>query len=109
MKVLLKINWILITLLSISTGVFKVLQQEADLQLFAQIGFGATATTIVGIVQLAGGIMLIIPKTRMIGACIMIPTFVIATIAVFANGLIIFGIVSLMFILMAGLVFKMKK
>lgn len=104
MKLLMTVNWILTTLLSISTGVFKLLQQEADIQLFEKIGFNATATTILGAIQLIGGLLLISAKTRKLGAYIMIPTFVLAAVAVFANGMTAFGIVSLLFIGMAYLV-----
>jgi len=104
MKLLLTINWILTTLLSISTGVFKLMQQEADILLFEKIGMNATATTLLGAVQLIGGLLLILPKTRKIGAYIMIPTFILASVAVFANGMIGFGIVSVLFIVMAYLV-----
>lgn len=101
MKTFLQVNWILTTLLSIATGVFKLFQQEADIALFKAIGFNTVAVTLLGVVQLIGGILLIFPKTRKIGAYVMIPTFIIAAAAVFANGLIPFGIVSLLFILMA--------
>lgn len=104
MKLFLTINWILTTLLSISTGVFKLMQQEADVQLFEKIGMNATATTLLGAVQLVGGLLLILPKTRKMGAYIMIPTFILASVAVFANGMIGFGIVSILFIAMAYLV-----
>ena len=109
MKIALTINWILTTLLSISTGLFKVLQQEADIQLFEKIGFNTTMTTILGVVQLIGGLLLIAPKTRKIGAYVMIPTFIIASIAVFANGMMAFGIVSLGFLVMAYLVLVKTK
>lgn len=104
MKIFLTVNWILTTLLSISTGVFKLLQQEADIQLFEKIGFNTTATTILGLIQLIGGILLIPAKTRKLGAYIMIPTFILASIAVFANGMTGFGVVSVLFIVMAYLV-----
>lgn len=104
MKALLTVNWILTTLLSISTGVFKLLQQEADIQLFEKIGFSPTATTILGLIQLIGGLLLIPQKTRKWGAYIMLPTFVLASVAVFANGMIGFGIISVLFIVMAYLV-----
>ena len=108
MKIFLKINWILTALLSVSTGVFKILQQEADIELFKAIGFNEIMTTILGILQLVGGILLIPAKTRKLGAYIMIPTFIIASIAVFANKMIVFGIVSLVFILMTYLVILME-
>lgn len=77
------------------------MQQEADIELFEAIGMNATLTTMLGVIQLLGGILLIIPKTRITGAWIMIPTFVLASIAVFANQMLAFGIVSLLFIVMA--------
>lgn len=109
MRLALKINWILITLLSLSTGIFKILQQEADIQLFEKIGMNATLTTIFGVVQLIGGIFLISNKTRTIGAWIMTTTFIIASVAVFMNKMYFFGAVSLLFILMAYLVVYMDK
>lgn len=108
MKTFFTINWVLTTLLSISTGVFKLLQQEADIELFSAIGFTASMTTVLGAIQLIGGILLIPAKTRKLGAYIMIPTFVIASIAVFANHLIAFGFISLLFIAMAYLVILME-
>ncbi len=108
MKTVFTINWILTLLLSIATGVFKLLQQEADIELFSAIGFTETMTTALGAIQLLGGILLIPAKTRKLGAYIMIPTFIIAAIAVFANNLIGFGIISLLFIAMAYLVIIME-
>lgn len=108
MKVVLKVNWILVTLLSISTGIFKLLQQKAGIELFEKIGFTPIATTLLGVVQLFGGLMLILPKTRKLGAYIMLPTFIIASVAVFANNMIPFGIVSLLFILMVYFVVIME-
>ncbi len=101
MKILFRINLILLILLSLSTGVFKIIQQEADVVLFEKIGIGLIATTILGIIQFAGGILLVMPGTRKYGAVVMIPTFVIASVAVFANGMIVFGMVSLLFIVMS--------
>ena len=109
MKIFLKINWVLTTLLGITTGFFKVLQQEADIQLFDKIGFTPPMTTILGVVQLIAGILLIFKKTRIIGAWTIIPTFIIASTAVFANNLLVFGIVSLLFIVMTLLVLYMEK
>ena len=106
MKILYKINWVLLILLSISTGVFKILQQEADVKLFEVLGMSAFLTTLLGVVQLLGGILLIISKTRKQGALIMIPTFVLASIAVFMNHMVVFGFVSLVFILMAFWVYS---
>ena len=109
MKIFYKVNLVLIILLSIATGVFKLLQQEADIQLFQALGFNAVMTTILGAIQVLGGALMIFPKYRKLGALIMIPTFIIASLAVFLNQMWVFGIVSLLFIAMAYLVIKMQK
>jgi hypothetical protein len=106
MKILYKIVLVLTILLSIATGVFKITQQEADIQLFRALGFNEIMTTVLGIVQLAGGVMMIFSKYRKLGALIMIPTFMIASVAVFMNQMWLFGIVSLLFIAMAYMVFR---
>lgn len=110
MNVFLKIIWILTILLGIATGVFKILQQEADILLFNAIGISALGTTIIGVVQLIGGILLIPKSTRKVGAVILIPTFILASIAVFANQMWAFGCMSLLFIAMAyAVIYKETK
>ncbi len=104
----MKVNWILITLLSIATGAFKLAQQPEDIELFAAIGMNTTATTILGLIQLIGGVLLIPGRTRTMGAWVMLLTFILASIAVFANQMLIFGIVSLLFIVMAYGVIHMQ-
>ncbi len=88
---------------------FKLMQQQADIDLFKAIGFTDSMVIIFGAVQLIGGLLLIPSKTRQLGAYIVMITFVIASIAVFANQLIVFGIVSLVFIVMAYLVIIMER
>ena len=108
MKIFLKINWILTTILSIATGVYKLLQQEADIELFKAIGFNEITIIVFGLIQLIGGVLLIPNKTRKLGAYIMILTFIIASVAVFVNNMMVFGIVSLLFIVMAYFVVLME-
>lgn len=105
MKLFDKIILVLTVVLSIATGVFKVLQQKADIELFEKIGFGAFGTTLLGLAQIIGGIFLIYPKYRKYGAIVMIITFTIASVAVFANRLYVFGFVSILFIVMALFIF----
>ncbi|WP_299535063.1 hypothetical protein [Ulvibacterium sp.] len=105
MKLLYKINLILLIALSLATGVFKILRQEADIELFKVLGMTAALTAGLGIAQVMGGILLVFSKTRKYGALLMIVTFLLATIAVFMNGMMVFGTVSLLFILMARWVY----
>jgi hypothetical protein len=106
MKIFYKVVLVLTILLSISTGFFKVMQQEADIQLFRVLGFNEIMTTLLGVIQLAGGVLMIFSKYRKIGGLIMITTFIVASVAVFMNQMWLFGIVSLLFIAMAYIVVK---
>lgn len=108
MKIVLKINWILVTLLSLSTGIFKILQQQEDIQLFEAIGFTPLWVTLLGVLQFIGGIMLITRKLRREGVFVMIFTFTLASIAVFASGMLTFGAFSIAFVVMTYLVLKME-
>ena len=101
MKLSYKINLILLIVLSLATGVFKILRQEADIELFKVLGMTAALTAGLGIVQVVGGVLLVFTQTRKYGALLMMATFVLASVAVFMNGMVVFGAVSLLFILMA--------
>ncbi len=101
MQLAKKIGLILLIPLSLATGGVKLFSFEADIEVFASIGFSTTATLLFGVIQVIGGLLLILPQTRKIGTGVMAFTFVIATIALFASGTTAFGIFSILFILLA--------
>ena len=103
MKWLLWINRVLLTLLSISTGAVKLAQMDAEMVIFRNIGFPDVATILFGVVQLVGGLLLIPNKTTRLGAWVMLPTFAFATLVLFVNRMIPFGVSSILFIAMAAL------
>ena len=107
MKALAWVNRVLLTGLSIMTGVVKLAQMEEEMVIFRTIGFPDGLTMAFGLVQLIGGILLLPPKTTNLGAWIMTPTFVFATGVLFANSMVTFGVVSILFIAMA--VFHAKR
>jgi len=100
-KALLWINRILLTGLSIMTGAVKLARMDAEMEIFRNIGFPDALTIVFGVVQLVGGLLLLPGKTTKLGAWIMVPTFIFATGVLFANGMIPFGVSSLLFIAMA--------
>lgn len=87
-----------LVLLSISTGLTKLVRMPAEMELFAGAGFSDEVTIGFGVVQLLGGLLLLRTATRRIGAVTMAMTFSIATVVVFINGMIPFGVASLLFI-----------
>ncbi|MEZ4335524.1 MAG: DoxX family protein [Sandaracinaceae bacterium] len=103
MKVALWVNRVALTVLSLSTGAVKLAGMEEEMVLFRTIGFSDAMTVAFGVVQLVGGALLLPPRTTRIGAWVMVPTFLFATGVLFANGMIPFGVVSLLFPAMAVL------
>ncbi len=103
MSVLLWINRVVLTLLSLSTGAVKLARMEAEMVIFREIGFPDSATIAFGVVQLVGGVLLIPSRTTRVGAWVMLPTFAFATCVLFMNGMVPFGISSVLFIAMAVL------
>lgn len=103
---LLRINLVLLTLLSLATGLFKVLRMPAEMELFAKAGFGEQGVTALGLLQIMGGLLLLFARFRRIGAIAMAATFALASAVVFIAGMIPFGIVSLLFIAMAVVVYR---
>lgn len=91
------INRVPLTLLSIMTGVVKLASMPEEMEIFRNAGLPDAFTYAFGVVQLVGGLMLIPNKTHHWGALTMIPTFLFATGVLFVNGLIPFGLVSLLF------------
>lgn len=103
MKYLAIANHALVTLLGLATGLVKIFGLEADVEIFANLGFSYTATVIFGVIQTVAALMLLAPQTIKWGAIILGISFVIATAGLFVSGMIPFGVVSLLFIAMAAL------
>lgn len=101
MRILQKLNLILLVLLSLSTGLVKLFSMEAEMILFRKAGWGDWLIYLFGAVQLIGGMLLVSGRTRKSGAIIMFSTFVVATVVLFINNMVSFGCFSVLFILMA--------
>lgn len=104
MKIFKTINLNLLAILSVVSGITKILQMPQELEFFGAAGFSNTQVVIFGAAQLLGGVLLYIPKTRIVGAAVMAVTFVMSTALIFMAGNIGFGLFSVLPIAMAGLV-----
>ncbi len=101
MKYLVKLNLVLLTLLSLSTGLVKIFGMKDEVELFTHIGIVGGTFVAFGVVQALAGVALIFPQSRRYGAAVLIPTFIIATHALFVAGVHPFSYLSLAFIGMA--------
>ncbi|MEM6997010.1 MAG: hypothetical protein AAF721_41285 [Myxococcota bacterium] len=93
--------WIVFGLLfvqSVATGAVKIGQLQADIDIFAKLGFSAGMTTAFGVVQLVLGLALLHPGARKAAAAALAVTFAVATAGLFVAGIHPFSYVSLLFI-----------
>ncbi|MGB7450495.1 MAG: hypothetical protein WBM36_00050 [Lysobacterales bacterium] len=83
-----------IALLSIAAGLAKVMQTEQELEFLQGFGLNSVLIIAFGIIQIAGGVLLVPSKTRMFGAVLTTSAFVASTILIFVGGNLGFGLLS---------------
>ncbi|MBL8956384.1 MAG: hypothetical protein JNK82_36760 [Myxococcaceae bacterium] len=114
MKAALLVNRVLITLFGLSSGLFKVAGSitrtgdpaawwETDNGVFAHLGLGPTLVGLFGLVQAVAAALVWPVKTRKAGAYALAACNLFATAGLFAAGVQPFGVVSLVFVVMAVL------
>ena len=85
-----------LALLSVAAGIPKILQMPQELEFLRAMGFSAVAVSLLGLVQVAGGILLIFVRSRLAGAALAGLTFLISSVALFLAGNSVFGSISLL-------------
>lgn len=106
MSTLLKVNLAILVLLATSSGVTKVILMPQDVEFFSNYGFTNPILIAYGAIQVIGGILLIIQKTRFLGAVIVAITFLISAVVLIMAGNIPFTIFTFVALLMLGVVMK---
>jgi len=94
----------ILTFLAVSSGITKVMLMQQDVDFFGKYGFSNTILMIYGAVQLIGGILLPFPKTRMVGAAIVVITFSISLVVLLMDGNYPVSAVTIVATLLAGFV-----
>lgn len=106
MKIFKIIILILLVGLGVSSGLAKIMLIPGEMDFFKGVGFSQTLLILFGIIQLIGGILLILKKMRKIGASVIAITFFASTILIFLSGKIVFGFFSILPILLAVVIIK---
>lgn len=104
MKRLTLVLSILLALLSMAAGGAKVALVPQEVQFLSQFGLGESAVAIFGGLQVLGGLALLIPATRFIGALLVMSGFAVSTVLLTMDGNIPFAVVSLLPVLLVGLI-----
>jgi len=95
MKILFNVILAILVLLAVSAGITKIMLMQQDGEFFGKYGFTNTILIAYGAVQLLGGILLALPKSRIIGAALVAITFLISAVVLIAEGNIPVTIVTL--------------
>ena len=80
MKIFLNIALVILVFLAVSSGLTKIMLLEQEVEFFSEYGFNHSILMLFGIVQLVGGILLVLLKTRMVGAIVVAITFLISAV-----------------------------
>lgn len=102
MRIALLVDRILIVLFAFASGAYKLSFGEADIEIFSHLGFSAVGTAAFGAVQFIAGVLCLLRPTRKFGAVALAGCNAVATAGLFAAGVWIFGVVSILFIAMAA-------
>jgi len=106
MNIFLKVNLAILVFLATSSGVTKIMLMPQDAEFFGNYGFTNPILIAYGTSQLIGGILLIIRKTRFVGAVIVAVTFLISAVVLIMAGNIPFTVFTFVAMLMLGVVMK---
>jgi hypothetical protein len=102
MKIFQIILLILIALMSITAGAAKALLVPEELAFLEGVGIPQTMIVIYGVLQILGGVVMLVPRTKQVGLIIAIIAFAISTVLIFISGRWSFGLVSLLPILISS-------
>ena len=106
MSVLLKLNLAILVFLAVSSGVTKIILMPQDVEFFGLYGFTNPVLIAYGAIQLVGGILLFIAKTRFIAAVIVAITFLISAVVLIMAGKFLVTFFTFVAMLMLGVVMK---
>lgn len=104
MRLVSKIILIILTFLAVSSGIAKILLFQQDVDFFGKYGFSNPLLIAYGSVQLIGGILLPLKKTRFAGAAIVAITFLVSLALLTMDGNMGLSIVTMVAILLLAFV-----
>ena len=91
----------IVALLSIAAGLAKVMQTQQEMEFLLGVGLSGAMIVAFGLVQISGGVLLVPPRTRMLGAILATFALVVSTVLLFIGGNVMFGLVSMLPIALA--------
>ncbi|MEP3653884.1 MAG: hypothetical protein ABJO36_03220 [Litorimonas sp.] len=102
MRILKLVGLGLLVLMSLAAGFAKVMQMPQEVAFFESAGLSLGPLIPFGIIQLIGAGLGLIPKTRKLGLASMAVSFLASALMIFVSGNTVFGMVSLIPAVLAG-------
>lgn len=102
MRIVVTILAVLIGLLSIAAGAAKIALVPEEVAFLSQFGFTNVLTISFGLVQVLGGLLIVIPVTRFYGALVAAVAFAFSAVLLLIAGNLAFAGVSLVPVLLAS-------
>ena len=106
MKTLSLFVLVILILLAVASGVAKILLVPQDVAFFGKYGFSNPMLIGFGIAQVVGGVLMVVNKTRFVGAAIVAATFLVSLGLLLVEGNIPVSIITLVATLLLGVVMK---
>lgn len=106
MKIFFNVVLVILIFLAVSSGITKIILMQQDVEFFAKYGFTSTMLIVFGASQLIGGILLIIQKTRFIGAIVVTTTFLISAVLLIMDKNIAAIIITFIAVALLGIIMK---
>lgn len=109
MKIVFSSVLIVLIFLAVSSGVTKIMLMPQEVDFFGKHGFSNPILIAFGLVQLIGGILMVIRKIRFIGATVVAITFLISLAVLLMDGNIPVNIATFVAILLLGMIMKRSR
>ncbi len=106
MKIVSTIILVVLIFLAVSSGITKIMLMQQDVDFFGKYGFSNSALIAYGAIQLIGGLLMALPKTRFAGAAIVAVTFLVSLVILLMEGNIPVSIVTVIATALLGVVMK---
>lgn len=106
MKIVMKIILGVLVFLAISSGITKIMLMPQETEFFGKYGFNDIMLMIFGVIQVIGGVVMIMPKLRTYGAIAVVITFGISLILLILEGNYPVSVVTLIAMALLVLIIK---
>jgi len=90
--------------MSAAAGLAKIMQAPQELEFLLGFGLSVFQIVIFGAIQLAGALLLVWPRVRVLGVTVSIAGFALSSFFIFKSGNVQFGLFSLLPIMLAFIV-----